>query len=61
MSSVGVFKCETCFKTCKTKTGLIRHHNAKHTVTEINNTEPTQCITSTPLDEVKAFVNTVRH
>ena len=42
MSNMGLFKYETCFKTYKTKNGLIRHHNAKHVVTEINNIEPTQ-------------------
>ena len=35
MRNMGLFKCETCFKTCKTKNGLIRHHNTKHVVTEI--------------------------
>ena len=60
MSNVGLFKCETCFKTYKTKNGLIRHHNAKHVVTEINNIiEPTQFSTSTPTDELKTVVNTV--
>ena len=59
MRNVGPFKCETCFKTYKTKNGLIRHHNAKHVVTEINNIEPTQCSTSTPIDEVKTVLNTV--
>ena len=39
---MGLFKYETCFKTYKTKNGLIRHRNAKHVITEINNIEPTQ-------------------
>ena len=58
---MGLFKCETCFKTYKTKNGLIRHHNAKHVVTENYNIEPTQCSTSTPIDEVKQLqvVNTL--
>ena len=43
--------CEKYFKTYKTKIGLVRHHNAKHLVTEISNTEPTPCSTSTPIDE----------
>ena len=54
-----ILKCETCFKTYKTKNGLIRHHNAKHVVTENYNIEPTQCSTSTPIDEVKTVVNTL--
>ena len=49
MSNVGIFKCKTCFKTYKTKNGLIRHHNAKHVVTENYNIKPTQCSTSTPI------------
>ena len=63
MSNMGLFKCETCFKTYKTKNGLIRHLNAKHVVTEINNTEPTQYSTSTPvsIDVMKTVVNTVSH
>ena len=61
MSNMGLFKCETCFKTYKTKNGLIRHHNAKHVVTEINNIEPTQYSTSTPIDVMKTVVNTVSH
>ena len=61
MSNMRLFKCETCFKTYKTKSGLIRHHNAKHVVTEINDTEPTQYSTSTPIpiDVVKTVVNTI--
>ena len=59
MSNVGLFKFETCFKTYKTKNGLIRHHNAKHVVTENYNIEPTQCSTSTPIPEVKMVVNTL--
>ena len=61
MSNVGPFKCETCFQIYKTKNGLIRHHNAKHVVTEINNIEPTQYSTSTPIDVMKTVVNTVSH
>ena len=53
MSNMGLFKCETSFKTYKTKNGLIRHHNAKHVVTEINNIKPTQYGTSTPTDVMK--------
>ena len=34
MSNVGIAKCETCFKTYKTKNALIPHDNAKHVVTE---------------------------
>ena len=59
MSNVGLFKCETCFKTCKTKNGLIHHHNSKHVVTQNYNIEPTQCSTSTPIDEVKTVINTL--
>ena len=56
-----ILKCETCFKTYKTKNGLIRHHNAKHVITENYNIEPTHCSTSTPIDEVKQLqvVNTL--
>ena len=63
MSNMGLFKCETCFKTYKTRNGLIRHHNAKHVVTKINNIEPTQYSASTPIpiDVVKKVVNTVWH
>ena len=61
MSNMGLFKCETSFKTYKTKNGLIRHHNAKHVVTEINNIKPTQYGTSTPIDVMKTAVNTVSH
>ena len=61
MSNMGLFKCETSFKTYKTKNGLIRHHNAKHVVTEINNIKPTQYGTSTPTDVMKTAVNTVSH
>ena len=63
MSNMGLFKCETCFKTYKTKSGLICHHKVKHVVTEINNIEPTQYNTSTPIpiDVVKTVVNTVSH
>ena len=39
----------------------IHHHNAKHLVTEIKHRDPTQCNTSTPIDELKAVVNTVSH
>ena len=56
---MGLFKCETCFKTYKTKNGLIRHHNAKRVVTENCNIQPTQCRTSAPIDEVKTVVNTL--
>ena len=45
----------------KTKNGLIRHHNAKHVVTEINNIESTQCSTSTPIDEIKTVLITAGH
>ena len=60
MSNIVLFNCETCFKTEKTKIGLIRHHSA-NVVTEINNIEPTQHSTSTPIpiDVVKTAVNTV--
>lgn len=61
MSSVGIFKCETYFKTRKTKYGLISHHNEKHVVTEINNIRPKQCRTSTQTDEVKTVANPVSH
>ena len=56
---MGLFNCETCFKTYKTKNGLIRHHNAKRAVTENFNIQPTQCSTSAPIDEVKTIVNTL--
>ena len=56
---MGLFKCETCFKTYKTKNGLIRHHNGKRVVTENFNIQPTQCSTSAPIDEVKTIVNTL--
>ena len=59
MSNVGIFKCETCFKTYKTKNGLIRHHNTKHGITENYNIEPTQCSTSTLTAEVKMVLNTL--
>ena len=59
MSNLGIFKCETCLKTYKTKNGLIRHQNAKHVVTENCNIEPIQCSTSTPTGEVKTVVNTL--
>ena len=60
MTSMGLFnKWETCFEAYKTKNGLIRHHNAKNVVTEINNIEPTQYSTSTTIDMVKTVVNTV--
>ena len=59
VSNVGIFKCETYFKIYKTKNGLIRHHNAKHVVTENYNIESTQRSTSTPIDEVKTVVNTL--
>ena len=45
----------------KIKNGLIRHHNAKHVVTEINNIKPSQCSTSTSIDDVKTVVNIVTH
>ena len=56
---MGIFKCETCLRTCKTKNGLICHHNAKHVVTENYNIQPTQCSTTTPIPEVKMVVNTL--
>ena len=49
----------TCFKTYKTRSRLIRHHNTKHVVTEINIIEPKQCSASTTIVEVKTVVNTL--
>ena len=60
MSNMGLFKCETCFKTYKTKNGLILHPSSKHMVTKIN-IEPTQYSTSTPINVVKTVINTVSH
>ena len=50
-------------KFTKQNNGLIRRHNAKHVVREINNIEPAQYSTSEPIpiDVVKTVVTTVSH
>ena len=50
-------------KLTKQNNGLIRYHNAKHVVREINNIEPAQYSTSEPIptDVVKTVVTTVSH
>ena len=59
MSNVGLINGKRVSKHTKKKC-LIRHHNAKHVVTKIKNIiQPTQCSTSTPIDQVKTVLNTV--